>query len=213
MEQSASQFDIMAVDPNIKVETLVFSVLSFFGIDVNEAASHFAEVVNKMRVCPANFRYRKNIKDNVWVVRDYYPGTAFMYKVTMVHHTPEQRAEYHNRMHGGKWHPNGDVPHEASDFNHELWVNVKFIKDRQGPDKVKISYQEGLKYAMAKTANILIGDDIKPRDFIYLKVKPMKRMFPKGYKSEDRPSKRPAHFSNQRKRRRKNVPKDGAGTV
>lgn len=203
MEKSASQFDIMALEPYIRVEPLVLEVLGYFGIDINEAGAHFVEVVDKMRACPPNYRFRKESKNNIWIVRDYFPGTPYMYKVTMVYQTAQQRADYENKIRDRYKVRYEDVePYKASDFVDALWVNVKFIKSGiERHTRIRIPYHAGQEYSKKKIANILIGDDIKPEGFMPYRVKPMKRMFPKGYKVENCPNKRPTHLSHERKKR------------
>lgn len=188
---------------------MVFSVLEQLGVNLNEAASHFSEVANKMRVCEPNGRLAFMAKklDNVWIVRDYFPGTSFMFKVTMVYHSPEHQAEYNNKQYNESF--------VATDFSPKLWVNVKLIKPKYGKykDKIYVPYEEAQKFAMAKAANIIIGDNITPEPFMPIAGTTNKRMYPKGYKHEDRPRKRSAHIHNKRKRSRKHVSSDDAGTV
>lgn len=186
-------FNVTDIAPYIRVEPLVLDVLSFMGVDPNDACAHFVEVTNKMRACPPNYRRKKIVKDNIWIVRDYYPNTSFMYKVTMVFQSAKDRAEYESTRHRHTY--------DAKDFKDSLWVNVRFIKSNVDFEKrIHIPYEQGLNYNLQKVANILINDDVKPNPILHFKVKPLKRMFPKGYKCENLPNKRPTHLSDKRKR-------------
>lgn len=192
----------MEVTPYLRVMPEVFSILSLHGVDCNEAGAHFVEVVNKLRTCEPNYRLRKVKKDNVWILRDFYPNTQVMFKMTMVYQNSQQQAEYHTKIgHGAKF--------TAKDFpDAALWVNIKIVPPKlQG--KIHVPYEAALKYAMAKVANILIGDSIKPEPYMKYEFKPPRRMMPKGYKVESRVSKRSTHIHNKRNRRRKDVQGDG----
>ncbi len=185
---------------------MVFTVLSLHGIDINEAGAHFAETSDRVRSCPPNYRYRKGVKNNIWILRDFFPGTDILYKLTLVYQTPESQYEYDKKFMDEHIKA---TSRSAADYEPRIWVNVKLVPSKLA-GKLHVPYKAAQKYLMAKAANILIGDSIKPEAFMSREVKPPKRMFPKGFKGEDRPRKRPAHIHDERKRRRKNVPKSSS---
>lgn len=191
----------MTIEPFIRVEPMVFTVLALHGIDINEAGAHFAETSDRVRSCPPNYRYRKGVKNNIWILRDFFPGTNILYKLTLVYQTPESQLEYDTKMRE-KYGKLGSV----ADYEPRIWVNVKLVPAKL-TGKLLVPYKAAQKYLMAKAANIIIGDSIKPEPFMSREVKPPKRMFPKGFKGEDRPRKRHTHLYDEGKRRRRNVQK------
>jgi hypothetical protein len=186
----------MSVEPYIRLDPTLLSILLMHKLDINDIGAHFVETTDKVRACPANFRYRKVRKDNVWVLRDFFPGTQIMFKMTVVYQTDEERVKYYNSCHMETYKP--------GEFGSAIWVNVKLIPTKLH-SRVHIPYKDGQKYLMAKAANILIEDDITPEAFIKISTKPPRRMFPKGYKVENRTNKRHPHIHNKRARRSKDV--------
>ncbi len=185
-ETISPDVDLMAITPHINVEYMVLQFLGMLGVDPNNACSHFSEMVNKMRACPPNYKGR------TWIVRDYFPGTNFMFKVTMAYQSPEFQAKYRNRRY------KDDMVWSAKDCDHMLYVNVKFIKDVTAKwEKKHVSYDSAQAYAKAKAANVIIGDDIVPEGFMPVWFKKMKRMFPKCYKPYKLPENRATEITLQ----------------
>lgn len=191
-----SQFDVMSVEPYIRLDPTLLSILLMHKLDINDIGAYFVETTDKVRACPGNFRNRKVKKDNVWVLRDFFPGTQIMFKMTIVYQTDEERAKYYSSYHQEIYKP--------GEFGSAIWVNVKLIPNKLY-NRVYIPYKDGQKYLMAKAANILIEDDITPEAFIKINAKPPRRMFPKGYKVENRTNKRSSHIYNKRTRNNKDV--------
>ncbi len=191
----------METEPYVRVEPIVFNLLLMYGIDASEAGSYFVEVANKLKTCPPNIRIKNNLPPKpIWVLRDFFPGTTYMFKMTMVYHSTKHQLDYH-----------GDPSLKEEDFTPAIWINVKNIPCKAF-GKIHVPYGAAQKYSMAKAANILLGDNLKPEPFMCGKWfnKP-KRMFPKGYQVEDSVNKRPPHIHNKRSRRKKDVPRASAG--
>lgn len=178
LEQSTFQSDILTITPIIRVDPVLLSVLTMLGINANDAAAYFVEIFNKVKFCQPNYRYFNSVKDNIWVLRDFYSDTPIMFKMTVVIQTPLQQCERYRQI----W--NYSV--SESDFNALLFVNVKLVTHNFRQKRISVSYSQAQQYSMAKAANILIDDTIQPKPFLNLEQKKLRRMFPKGYQNSSK---------------------------
>lgn len=175
----------------------MFTILAMHGVNINAAGAYFVETVDKVRQCEPNYKFFGLVKDNIWILKDLFPGTPIMFKMTLVYQTAEAYCKYH-KIDAGSAHCYGD----------KIWVNVKIAPPKIN-DKVMVPYAEAQKYLMAKADNILLGGVIEPESFMKHVFNVPRRMFPKGYSHENRPNKRPTHIHDKRTRRRKNVQRNG----
>jgi len=161
---------------NISISVSLLKQLKAFDIDPNEAIIGFFYMAQKMLSCPGNYReaYQKANDDRIHVLRDYYPNTKFMFKMTIVKFEYEDYSE--------------DVSMTKQGCN----IKVRSI-DADSISKWGYKKKGGaLKFDIADLSKKL-GDmsdgmllennftklNLLPKDF---KIKAPMRMFPKGYK-------------------------------
>lgn len=179
-------------EPHVYLQPEVFEIISYFGHSTSDIGAYFCEIADKLKEHQGNYRPRGKGGDatlpNVWVLRDYFPGTAVMFKLTMTHQTPEHIASYYNKMDSFKdRYAAQSAPHNAADYKHRLIVNVKIVKRIKNlHKKTRIDYVQAQKYLMEKSNNILLGDNVVPKSFVHVEPSKPRRMMPKGYKTDGR---------------------------
>lgn len=170
----------LTIDPFIRIDPSLLYILSEEGIDPNDAALAFIDIFDKVRTCESNYKFGAIVKDNVWILRDYFENTKVMFKLTAVYHSSEYQYRKDVEKHGIKW---DNSPLVLNEYSPQFWVNIRPVFHKT-KNRVYIPYSSGQEYAKKKVENILIGDNIKPKPFIDFQLKKQKRMFPKGYTYE-----------------------------